>query len=125
MRTLFVAYLLALTVLLLSRAPRYVIGFDLGLLDNLDWLAHLISFLILALLALAADWRWPWWLVFLVLLVYSGSTELLQRFVLGRTPQWSDWFCDLAGIVLGAAIWELAARRRERIKTADHPTQPA
>lgn len=41
-------------------------------------------------------------LSFLCILIYAGSTELIQHnFVLGRTGDWYDFFADILGTIAG------------------------
>ena len=105
-------YLVFMTMLLLSSDPAGLIGMHDRLLPLLQWLmpwAHLLSFLTLAVLVLSARWPAPRWSMVLILAFYAGTTEISQSLVPKRTPEWNDWFMDLAGIALGAAIcWTLA-----------------
>jgi VanZ family protein len=103
-RVSFVVYLIVLTVLLLAKDPRELVGMPPTLLAVL---AHLLSFLVLTVLAMAARWPVPGWLVLSCLLAYAGGTELLQGFLGWRTAEWVDFFQDLAGIGLGAAVYWL------------------
>ena len=73
----------------------------------LEVLAHLLSFLVLTVLALAARRRVPGWLILSCLLAYAGGTELLQGFLGWRTAEWVDFFQNLAGIGVGAAVYWL------------------
>jgi len=109
MKTLFFAYSVLLTMLLLSRDPSRFVGEEIWLLHMLDSIAHLASFLVLAVLALAPKWPLPRWTVILGLVAYGGATESLQQLVPGRTGEWADLLQNLAGIAAGAAIWWIAA----------------
>jgi len=109
LRALFFAYLIFLTALLLCREPSDLIAVEMGLLRALLSVAHLLSFAVLAVLALAPRWPLPRWVVIMALAAYGGATELLQTFVWGRTPDWVDWFQDLIGIAIGTALWWSAA----------------
>ena len=71
--------------------------------------AHLVSFLLLAVLALLPRWPLPRWGIALLLAIYGGMTEIIQGFVPPRTPEWEDWFQDLAGLALGVACCWVAA----------------
>ncbi len=52
--------------------------------------------------ALPASRRgWPLWIG---LAAFAGLAEGLQSFV-GRTPEWSDWFCGASGAALVCATW--------------------
>lgn len=115
MKMFFFAYLALLTVLLLCREPSKLIVIDtMGLLEMLSSVSHLVSFLVLTVLALTPRWilpHWtlPRWAIVAGLATYGGATELLQHFVSARSPEWSDWLQDLAGIAIGTAIWGMAA----------------
>jgi VanZ family protein len=70
---------------------------------------HLVSFAVLAILALMARWPIPRWGIALVLVVYAGMTEMVQGVMPPRKAEWGDWIQDLAGIVVGVAIcWGIA-----------------
>ena len=105
-------YLVFMTLLLLSSDPAGLIGMHGRLLPVLQWLmpaAHLLSFLTLAVLVLGSRWPAPRWIMVLILVFYGGMTELAQYLVPTRTPEWQDWFMDLAGIAIGATIcWTVA-----------------
>lgn len=109
MRTVFVAYLITLTVLLLTRDPTKLVQVQPLLLRLLSPVAHLLSFLLLGLLAFAARWPVAWWVVVLSLVAYGGGTESLQGLISGRTPEWADWLQDVAGIAISVPIYRLAA----------------
>ncbi len=123
MKTLCIAYMIALTLLLVASDPFWFLGGEsasLSFLSSLVPIAHLLGFGVLALLALAAQWPLPRWTVVLYLLAYSGGTELVQVFVPGRAPEWGDWLQDLAGVALAVAIcwptavaWRYARSRSE------------
>jgi VanZ family protein len=124
MRAVCIAYLVFLTLLLVSDDPTRVIGYR----ENLPWIfsvlmpyAHVLSFAVLAVLVTSIRWFVPRWGIVLVTAVYGGLTEILQGFQPHRTPEWMDWFQDLTGIALGAAacwiaslVVERFARRRGR-----------
>ncbi len=106
-RTVFAVYLAVLTALLLMQDP--VSSDPTGILNASlavpNPVAHLLSFWILAVLAFASRPPARGWVVILLLCVYATGTELLQGFVPGRTPEWTDWFQDLAGVALGAVCF--------------------
>jgi hypothetical protein len=112
LRVICVGYVAFLTLLLLSSDPSRLIGVH----GDLPWLlramlpaAHLISFLVLATLALAPRWPVPRWVIVLILAIYGGMTEITQGFLPPRTPEWTDWIQDLGGIAVGTAFcWGLA-----------------
>jgi len=126
MRGVCIAYAVFLTMLLLSRDPTVVIGCHgclPALLQRLLPIAHLLSFAVLAALMLAVRWPMPRWTLVVVMVVYGGATEIVQGFVPPRTPEWNDWFQDMAGIVVGSlACWAAAVAiekclscRRDRV----------
>jgi hypothetical protein len=85
-------------------------GPPLWLFHTLMPLAHLISFSVLAVLTLAARWPLPRWLIATLLVTYAGATEIVQSCLPPRTAEWTDWFQDLGGILIGAALcWGVAA----------------
>ncbi len=124
MKTLFFAYLVVLTALLLYREPSKLIAIDtMGLLGMLSSVSHLVSFLVLTVLALVPRWSLRRWAIVSGLAAYGGATELLQHFVSARSPEWSDWFQDLAGIAIGTAIWGMAAIAWQRWAQHGNPAQ--
>ena len=118
-RITFVAYLIFLTVLLLTRDPNKIIGMQATLLDLLRPFAHLLSFLVLGILAMAARWSAAFWAVLLGLVAYAAGTELLQGLVSQRTPEWVDWFQDVAGIAIGAVVYRLGEATWRHIQGSD------
>lgn len=123
LKVVSIAYLVFITLLLLTADPSRLIGFDRSLPALLRMLlpgAHFLSFLVLAVLALSTRWPAPRWGIVLILSLYGGMTEIVQGFVPPRTPEWGDWFQDMSGIAAGvvfcwgmtllAAAW--AGRRR-------------
>jgi hypothetical protein len=129
-RVVSVAYLAFLTLLLWTADPSRLIGGEVSwLLRSLLPVAHLVSFFVLAVLALSARWPAPAWGIVLVLSLYGGMTELVQGFTPHRRPEWGDWFQDVAGIAVGAALcWggallagAWAARRRPAAELAGPP----
>lgn len=108
-RTVFVVYLVALTVLLLTQDPTKVVRVQPLLLKLLSPVSHLLSFLVLGLLALATRWPVARWVVVLSLAAYGGGTEILQGLVSRRTPEWADWLQDVAGIAMSVAVYRLGA----------------
>ncbi len=112
MRIICLGYAIFLTMLLLAQRPELLIGIKGDwpwLLRALDPAAHLISFFVLAVLALMTRWPVPRWGIVFVLAIYGGLTEISQHFTATRTPEWKDWFQDLGGIALGVACcWGVA-----------------
>ncbi len=112
MRIVCIGYFVFLTLLLLSADPTRVIGMQGGLpwiLQVMLPIAHIISFMVLAILALMTRWPVPRWSIVLALAIYGGMTEFIQGYVPPRTPRLTDWLQDLAGIALGTACcWGVA-----------------
>lgn len=101
-RTVFVAYLVALTALLLRSSSADELTEDLAFwLHLMSPVAHLLSFAILAALAFACRWPVRGWIVVLLIAGYAAGTELLQGSVSGRTSDWMDWCLDLVGAAIG------------------------
>jgi hypothetical protein len=112
LRVVCIGYFVFLTLLLLTADPARVMGVHGDLpwaLQTLLPAAHALSFLVLAVLALAPRWPVPRWGIVLILASYGGMTEITQSSVPHRTPEWMDWFQDLGGIVAGAACYWTAA----------------
>ena len=103
-KTVFVVYMVVLTALLLTRDPlaKDPTGALEALLSLIGPVAHLLSFWLLAALALGSRWPVRGWVLVLLLAGYATGTELLQGAVSGRTPEWMDWFQDLLGVAIGA-----------------------
>jgi len=112
MRIVCLGYAVFLTLLLLNNYPERLIGMREGLpwvLRAMHPAAHVISFCVLAVLALTTRWPVPRWGIVLILAIYGGMTEIAQGFTLMRTPRWTDWFQDVIGIAAGAACcWAIA-----------------
>ena len=111
MRGVCVAYLISLTVLLLTSNPARLVGLDYDLPLLVRWLmpaAHFLSFLVLAFLSLVVRWPLPRWGIALLLVVYAGATEMAQSFTVSRAAEWVDWLQDIAGVAVGAlSCWIL------------------
>jgi len=109
-RAITIAYLIFVTLLLLSPDPARLIHYRSVWLF-LTWLSpwsHLLAFYSLTLLALTPRWPAPRWVVVLMLALYGGATELGQKLFPPRTPEWKDWMQDLGGVALGAvSCWLL------------------
>lgn len=111
-------YLLALSLMLLCEDPLRPLHVRAGLLAWLRPLApvaHLLGFLALTVLAMAARWATSRWLTVVLLLAYAGGTELLQGCVAGRSPEGVDLLQNSAGIALGLAIWRLVTNLATRL----------
>jgi hypothetical protein len=112
-------YLVYLTALLLTADPTRLVGGEVvGFLHPLMPVAHLVSFLVLAVLALMTRWPAPRWAIVVLLAMYGGMTEVVQGFLPPRTPEWMDGLQDLAGIGIGAALcWIIAMAARGLVKS--------
>lgn len=132
MRLVCLGYLIYLTALLMVADPSKLIGVHENMpefLRVLEPAAHLLSFFVLAVLGLMTRWPAPRWGIALILVLYAGLTEIAQGFVPRRTPEWKDWFQDVAGIAIGAIVcWGVAVaasactkfrRRSEQCAAAD------
>jgi VanZ family protein len=111
-RVACVGYVVFLTLLLLTSNPAMWIGCRGGHLPafvrSVMPEAHLLSFLVLAMLMLASRWPVPQWGVLLLLAIYGGATEIIQGFIPPRTPELADWLQDMGGLALGTAVcWAL------------------
>lgn len=79
-----------------------------------DKLIHYLMFAVLGVLLPCAfynrdatGWR-QYARLFCVMVLYSALDELLQIPV-GRTAEWRDWWCDLAGGATGLALYAVIA----------------
>lgn len=124
-RVIAIAYLIFITVLLLTADPTRLVGFNGWLLPLLQALmpwAHLLSFLTLSVLVVSTRWPVPRWCVVLLLIVYATTVELAQSLVPKRTMEWNDWLFNMVGIAAAVAFcWTaatlagaIASRRRRR-----------
>jgi VanZ family protein len=72
-----------------------------------DKLIHLSIFSILGFFAQSA--------ISLFALLYTAIlaalTEVLQKFVPGRTPDILDFSTNIIGMIIGTSLWELVCRR--------------
>ncbi len=66
--------------------------------------------------ALSLSGRWagvPLGALVLLLVAYGAGSEVVQALApLARSGSVADWVADVAGVLAGATLWELAARRR-------------
>jgi len=114
-RSLFLVYAILLTTLLLIRKPQELLG-----IEHVFWgeLTHLLTFLVLAVLTMAARWPVSARGVVLCLVAYATATELLQDLLPWRSAEWEDWLQDLAGIAIGTVIWWIVATAGRRSEPA-------
>ena len=106
-QALCAAYVVFLTSLLLTADPMGMIGAwgeAAELLKRLMPIAHLLSFFVLTVLFWVARWPVPRWILIASLIVYGGITEIVQGFLPPRTPDWMDWFQDVAGVMAGVGF---------------------
>lgn len=108
MRAICIAYLVFLTLLLLCRDPAMLIGGTVPrILQILMPYSHVLSFAVLALLALSVRWPIARWAIVVMMTAYGGLTEIGQGYT-GRHPRLADWGHDLMGIAIGAALCWIA-----------------
>ena len=55
-----------------------------------------------------------WWLVCLMLILYGGVTEWIQRYVPGRSATLGDLLADGVGVLVGVGVALLYLRKRLR-----------
>jgi VanZ family protein len=97
-----------------------------------DKLVHAAAFAGLALLVSAAihserpSKPGQWFFVLLILTAYAAVDELSQGLVRNRVPDGGDWVADIAGVMVGIALFS-AGRRflAGRILPADRVSEPA
>lgn len=65
---------------------------------------HVVLFVLLGVCLVAACPVVSWKTIFFDTGILAGATELLQFFIRGRTPLFSDWLLDLAGISIGLLL---------------------
>ena len=80
----------------------------------IDKLIHSIMFATCAALFMRG---WPmfrqhWWAVCLLLFVYGLVTELIQRYVPGRSATLGDFLADVIGVVIGMTAALVYLRKR-------------
>jgi VanZ family protein len=117
--SVLLVYWILLTNLLLAPRPWWYLGnFESGVQQLVerslaDYIQHLLAFSLLAVFAWGArtSTRRPSVLLLLAGLgLYAILAELLQLWIPGRTYQWLDMACNLAGIALGWSLSALLAR---------------
>lgn len=112
----------ALLLLVLSLEPKWFVSLVLrgpGLFSA----AHAGVFVVLAFLLCLAlrfqrslfawrmDDRGVFLTAFTACFFYAGITEAVQVFAPLRTPDWIDFYCDLAGTVLGIALFFIYSQK--------------
>lgn len=124
MRKILAFYWLLLTALLLARNPLGWFSENstaVSFYDQIEPVAHLLSFTLLTLLALATCRRITRYSLVALLAVYGVATELVQSQIPERSMQLVDLIQDLAGILIGIALYWTWSRCRE----AKRPSLPA
>lgn len=128
MRLAFFLYSIYLSILLFSQDPTHWVATSSNLpefLKILMPLAHLLSFTVLSLLTFAACFPLPRWGILLSLVIYGGTTEIIQSLIPHRTPEWADWLQDLVGISIGfVGFWLVVfcVRLMRRNKSLEVPS---
>ncbi|MBN1853122.1 MAG: VanZ family protein [Pirellulales bacterium] len=112
----FFTYLITLTALLLIKDPVPEVTTEWWRL--IGPVAHLASFFLLAVLAFTCQWPLPGRVLVLSLIAYATFTELLQGALGWRSPEWVDWFQDVAGIAIGAGCVVAGKRLRSKCRMA-------
>ena len=80
---------------------------------GVDKVVHGLLFLALAMTGRWAGLRSAALLPALV--VYAGGSEVVQGLdVIGRTASVADWAADVAGVLVGLALWQLLVARKRR-----------
>ncbi len=113
MKKAFIGYLSVWTGLLAVKVPLGLFG-DESPHSSLPLdpapVAHLLGFALLSCLALAAQWPISRWSVLGLLVAYAVGTELMQAVLPWRSAELADLLLDVAGILVGGAIyWWLRA----------------
>lgn len=96
-RIIFVLYFMLLSWQLLTPVTIISAG-------GWDKLYHMVSFAILAGLAILAWRNFSTKVIAITLLSYAALTEILQHFIPGRSFSVLDWFADGLGIALAIII---------------------
>lgn len=99
--------LIALAITALTLTPSGASGQGV---PGVDKLAHFLAFAVLAM-PMAYARRLPLWQIVLAGVAYGGLIELIQPHV-GRSAEWGDLLADGLGVVSGALVAAMMARRR-------------
>lgn len=121
-RSVSLVYLFFLTLLLVVRNPLDWFGQQVliqSAFHVVDVIVHFATFLVLAILMLAARWPLKVTVLLGLLAVYAASTELIQGPIPNRSPEWGDFLQDLAGLAIGALLWW--GFLRWRVRAVDRP----
>ncbi|MGE0610389.1 MAG: VanZ family protein [Pirellulales bacterium] len=86
---------------------------------------HFLGFMLLTCLVMAGTWSVSRRVLLISIAVYAGLTELLQGLIPSRTPEWADFWQDLAGMAVGLAIWWIACRATRLLLRAAPGGSPA
>jgi VanZ family protein len=85
-----------------------------------DKLLHLAVYAVLGALFCRAFsvlrvWNGRWWMLFLAATaasaLYGLTDEWHQSFIAARSADWADWLADMAGSVIGSALYLAGVRR--------------
>lgn len=96
-RFVFVAYLALLSWQLLTPVTVITAG-------NWDKLYHMVSFAVLAGLAILAWRNYSSRAIAIALIGYAALTEILQHFIPGRSFEVLDWLADGLGVVIAILV---------------------
>ncbi|MHB8899447.1 MAG: hypothetical protein ACYC6Y_11920 [Thermoguttaceae bacterium] len=110
LRTVWLAYLALLTLLLLAPDPwQWLLG-HAPTVQTPDRGVHFCAFLLLALLTTATRFRWHSAAIAASLVAYALATESLQALVETRVVDPIDYTENLLGLAAGALLWQFARR---------------
>jgi len=116
LKAVSLGYLIVLSLLLVSDSTLAGNGVRATLVAvwrHVDPFAHLLSFTVLTILALAARWPLPYVGLLGCLVAYAVGTEVVQGFIPQRTADLQDCLQDLAGIAIGVTmfvVWNQCGR---------------
>lgn len=108
----FLFWLNVLAILIVSITP----GAASEAISDLDKLAHFFAFLILSFLLWSAyKLHRPFITSVLLLSAFGLSIELLQHFVPNRIFSLLDFAADIAGVVVGAFLYQLLGTKQAAV----------
>ena len=113
LRSAFLAALLAVTAVSLTPQP------DLPEIELWDKWQHVAAYAVLALLAASVfEGQHARWTIVVGLVLWGGVLELGQLLVPDRSSDWLDAGANVAGVLLGVTLAQLAKRAWKRVRTA-------